>query len=142
MLILFSVFLLSSVSNSQSQMFGEYELKSTSEGCLILFKQSIGLDTLCLSSGKGLFKRNEILEAVHGKIIKIEFIVGGTDLNNLYYSIEEWHIKNDKFLHLNSAKIPLKGCQVKRLKFSLTKNGISWSYRRGFLKKRKWFYTF
>lgn len=138
-IILGLVILLPSIGSSQSQVSGNYEFKPNSEGCLILLKKGISLDTLCLNTYKGFsFKRNQILEVVKDRVIKIEFGVKGTDsFNNNFYIVQEWNIENDKFLLLNSTKIPLKDCQVKRLKFNLGTNGINWSYRYGLLKKEK-----
>jgi len=91
LIILELMILLPSIGSAQNQLSRNYEFKSNSEGCLILLKNDIGLDTLCLNTYRGFaFKRNQILEKVAGKIIKIEFGVKGTDsFNNNFYIVEE-----------------------------------------------------
>jgi hypothetical protein len=129
--------------NSQSQT-NNYEINKLTEGCLVLLKKDMILDTLCLTVFKGFeFKRNQILEVVKNKIIRIEFKAGAIDsFDNSFYRIEQWSVKNDKFLFQNSLKIPLKACQVKRLRFKVEDGGIKWTYKISFLKKEKGIISF
>lgn len=130
---------ISTVGIAQPQLSGDYKFKTTSEGCLVLVKQSISLDTLCLTAYKDFsFKRNQVLRVTQNRVIKIEFAVRGTDsFFNNFYVVQEWGVKDNKFLLLNSMKIPLKSCHAKKLKFSLADNGIEWIYRRSFFKREK-----
>ncbi len=134
-LIFLALIMLSSISCSQVRMISDFKLSKASKRCLILSKGGINLDTLCLISYK---VRNQIIEVSNGKIITGEFRSGAIDnLDDIFYSIEEWAIEDDKFLSQNYIKITFKDCQRKRLRFNLTKNGIKWVYRSGFLKKER-----
>ena len=129
--------------NSQNQTT-DYEINKLTEGCLVLLKNNMVLDTLCLTVFKGFeFKRNQILEVVENKIIRIEFKAGAIDsFDNNFYRIEQWSAKEDKFLFQNSLKILLSDCHAKRLKFKVVSGGIKWIYKISFLKKEKGIISF
>ncbi|MEL6865428.1 MAG: hypothetical protein AAFP19_13465 [Bacteroidota bacterium] len=113
-----------------------YEIKSK-EGCLILTKDKINLDTLCLNSFKGDgISHHKLIDRETNTVTRVQLKIGAIDnFSDFSYLVDKWKVQNDKFELESSLKIPLGDCYARKLGIKLTEKGIKWKYKRGLFKK-------